>query len=180
MAAPLRQSPGGIARGEDVDVPALVRDLATMIEEARKLVAVVADATLATLYWEIGRRVHQDILEGQRAEYGGRIVATLGRQLAERYGSGFGEKNLRRMIQFGTAFPDAGIVAALRRQLIWGHFKTLIPIADQLKRDFYAEMCRVERWSTRELRERIDSMLCLLALCSKIGCIARSSPHVNG
>lgn len=57
------------------------------------------------------------------------------------------------------AFRDAEIVAALRRQLTWGHFKALIPINDHLKRDFYAEMARVESWSTRDLRERIDSML---------------------
>nr|WP_269430808.1 YhcG family protein [Methanosarcina siciliae] len=63
------------------------------------------------------------------------------------------------MIQFSEAFPDEGIVAALRRQLSWTHFKILMPIEDPLKREFYAEMCRIERWSTRTLQERIDSML---------------------
>lgn len=63
------------------------------------------------------------------------------------------------MIQFSEAFPNEEIVAALRRQLSWTHFKMLIPIEDSLKREFYAEMCRIERWSTRTLQERIDSML---------------------
>jgi predicted nuclease of restriction endonuclease-like (RecB) superfamily len=63
------------------------------------------------------------------------------------------------MMQFAEAFPDEKIVAALRRQLGWTHFKAVIPMTDPLKRDFYAEMCRIERWSTRTLEKKIDSML---------------------
>jgi predicted nuclease of restriction endonuclease-like (RecB) superfamily len=51
------------------------------------------------------------------------------------------------------------IVAALGRQLGWTHFRTLIPIDDPLKRDFYAEMCRIEKWNTRTLEKKIASML---------------------
>src|SRR6187402_3505681 len=86
-----------------------------------------------------------------RAEYGAQIVAAVGRHLEARYGRGFGEKNLRRMVQFATVFPEAETVAALRRQLTWAHFKLLIPLKDSMKREFYAEMCRVEGWSTRVL-----------------------------
>jgi predicted nuclease of restriction endonuclease-like (RecB) superfamily len=63
------------------------------------------------------------------------------------------------MIRFAEAFPDAEIVSALRRQLSWTHFKQLIYLDDPLKRDFYAQMCRVECWSTRVLRQKTDSML---------------------
>jgi predicted nuclease of restriction endonuclease-like (RecB) superfamily len=63
------------------------------------------------------------------------------------------------MVRFAEAFPDSEIVSALRRQLTWTHFKHLIYIDDELKRTFYAEMSRVEGWSTRDLAERIDSML---------------------
>lgn len=73
--------------------------------------------------------------------------------MAERHGRGFGEKSLWRMVQFAEAFPDEAIVAALRRQLGWSHFKLLIPLKDALKRQFYAEMCRVECWSTRTLAQ---------------------------
>jgi predicted nuclease of restriction endonuclease-like (RecB) superfamily len=99
------------------------------------------------------------VLEGRRAEYGAQIVAAVGRQLVARFGRGFGEKNLRRMVQFSEAFPDAKIVAALLRQLGWTHFTLLIPMKDTLKREFYAELCRVEGWSTRLLRHKIDGML---------------------
>jgi predicted nuclease of restriction endonuclease-like (RecB) superfamily len=159
VAAVLQQSSEAIARGEDVNVPALVRDLGTMIDEARKQVAAAADATLVRLYWQIGHRIRTDVLDGRRADYGSKIVADVGKQLAVRYGRGFGLTSIYRMVTFSSVFEDPKIVAALLQQLGWTHFTILIPIKDPLKRDFYAEMCRVERWSTRELRERIDSML---------------------
>ena len=130
-----------------------------MIETARAQVAQTANVALTTLYWQIGNRVRQDVLGERRAQYGAEIVAALGRQLEARFGRGFGEKSLRRMVQFATAFPDLEIVATLWRQLSWSHFKYLIPLRDPLKRDFYAEMCRVEGWSVRGLRAKIDSML---------------------
>ncbi len=115
----------------------------------------------------MGDRIRREILEGRRAEYGVEIVRTLSAQLEVEFGRGFGEKNLRRMVQFAEAFPDAQIVATLSRQLGWSHFKEILPLADSLKRDFYAEMCRLERWSVRALRSRIDSMLYELTALSK-------------
>jgi predicted nuclease of restriction endonuclease-like (RecB) superfamily len=63
------------------------------------------------------------------------------------------------MIRFVERFPDREIVSALSRQLGWTHFRALIYIEDPLKREFYAEMCRVERWSTRTLEKKIGGML---------------------
>jgi hypothetical protein len=63
------------------------------------------------------------------------------------------------MIRFAEAFPDAAIVSALRRQLSWSHFKQLIYIPDHLTRNFYAEMCRIEGWSTRVLAQKVGGML---------------------
>jgi hypothetical protein len=140
-------------------VVTLIRDLGQMIESARGQIAVAANAALTTLYWQLGYRVRTEVLQGQRAEYGSQIVAAVGRQLEVRHGRGFSEKNLWRMVQFAEMFPEREIVATLLRQLGWTHFRLLIPIKDTLKRDFYAEMCRIERWSTRELRHKIDGML---------------------
>ena len=80
-------------------------------------------------------------------------------QLVAEFGQGFSEKNLRRMVQFAEVFPDEKIVVALIRQLSWTHFLRLIPIDDPLKREFYTEMCRIERWSTRNLEKKIGGML---------------------
>lgn len=138
---------------------ALLAEVRELILSARQTVAQTVNSTLTMLYWEIGRRVREDVLQAKRAGYGEQIVATLGRQLELDFGRGFGEKNLHRMIQFATVFPDERIVASLRRQLGWTHFKTIIALDDPLKRDFYAEMCRMEQWSTRTLSQKIQSML---------------------
>ena len=143
----------------DVYVESLIRELGELIENAQRQVAVTANAALTTLYWQVGRRVRTDVLEGRRAEYGGKLLATIGRQLQSRYGRSFGEKSLHHMIRFAEAFPEAEIVSALRRQLSWSHFRQLIYIPDELKRDFYAQMCRVEGWSTRVLAQKVSGML---------------------
>ena len=137
----------------------LIGDIRRLIETARQNVAVTVNAGLTILYWQIGDRIRQDILKRKRAEYGKEIVATLSRQLTDDYGNNFNEKNLRRMIQFAEVFPDKEIVVSLIRQLSWTHFIALIPLKDDLQRDFYAEICRVERWSVRTLRKKIDGML---------------------
>ena len=143
----------------DAAVGPLSIEIGGLIEAARQHVAQAANAALTTLYWEIGSRIRREVLEEKRAEYGAAIVSALGRHLQARFGRGFGEKSLRHMLRFAEAFPDGEIVSALRRQLSWTHFKRLIYLDDPLKREFYAEMCRVEGWSTRALQQKIDGML---------------------
>ncbi len=63
------------------------------------------------------------------------------------------------MMQFALVFDDEQIVATLWRQLSWSHFKVLIPIKDELKLNFYTQMCRMEGWSVKTLQKKIDSML---------------------
>ncbi|MBG4469319.1 DUF1016 family protein [Pseudomonas aeruginosa] len=111
------------------------------------------------LYWRIGQRIHTQVLEGRRADYGEEVVLTLAAQLVKEYGSSFSMKNLRRMVQFAVTFPDEQIVVSLIRQLSWTHFIALIPLKDPLQRDYYAQMAGAQRWSVRTLRERIDSMM---------------------
>ncbi len=137
----------------------LLQDLKTLIEESRFKVVATVNATLTMLYWQIGKRINEEILKGERAEYGKQIVASMARQLQNEYGKGFTAKNIRHMCRFAEVIPDNLIVSAVRRQLSWTHFRSLIYIDDPLKRDFYAVMCQTERWSTRVLQERIDSML---------------------
>ncbi len=136
----------------------LIGDIRSLIETARHNIAVTVNTGLTILYWQIGSRIRQDILKEKRAEYGKEIVVTVSRQLVSEFGEGFTDKNLRRMIHFAEAFPDMVIVVTLSRQLSWSHFVGILPIKDDLQRDFYAEMCRMERWSVRTLRKKIDGM----------------------
>lgn len=137
----------------------LLGDLREMIETTRQSVASAINVSLTALNWKIGQRIRSEILKNKRADYGKEIVASVSQQLAQDYGIGFSEKNIRRMIQFAEVFPDEQIVVSLIRQLSWTHFIALIPLKDQLKRDFYAEMCRIEKWNVKTLRKKIDSML---------------------
>jgi predicted nuclease of restriction endonuclease-like (RecB) superfamily len=137
----------------------LLNEIRSLIEDARRQTAAAVNVGLTALYWQIGNRILREILGNERATYGEQIVATLSRQLVSEFGRGFADKNLRRMMQFAEAFPDGEIVATLSRQLSWSHLKELLPLGRPHQREFYAEMCRIEGWSVRTLRERIDSML---------------------
>jgi predicted nuclease of restriction endonuclease-like (RecB) superfamily len=137
----------------------LFLDIKQLIDETRLAVSQTINVGLTMLYWNIGKRINEEILNNKRADYGKQIITTLGKQLEEQYGKGFSVKNLRRMMQFYEVFSDKQIVASLLRQLSWTHFTLLIPIKDELQRDFYAQMCRIEKWSVRTLRKKIDTML---------------------
>lgn len=139
--------------------PALVTDLRQIIHSAREQVARAVDSGLVLLYWSIGHRIRTDVLDGKRATYGKEIVSAVGRQLASEFGDGFSDKNLRHMIRFAEVFPDLPILQSLIAKLSWTHFKSIIYLDDPLKRDYYTEICRIEKWNTRTLRDKIDSML---------------------
>lgn len=141
------------------NAPALLGDIRGLIESAREQTARAVNSTLVIMYWQIGKRIRTDVLQNERAEYGKEIVQTLSAQLTAEYGKGFTEKGLWRMVQLAEVFPYMEIVATLSRQLGWSHFVELIPIEGSLKREFYAEMCRVERWSVRTLRHKIGHLL---------------------
>ncbi|MDA8417188.1 MAG: PDDEXK nuclease domain-containing protein [Betaproteobacteria bacterium] len=146
---------------------ALLIELRGLIEQARQHVAQTANSTLTLLYWKLGERINREILGGQRAEYGEQIVSTLSTQLVRDYGKSFGLRSLRRMVQFSEVFPDEQIVATLARQLSWSHFVEILSLKKPLEREFYAEMCRIEHWSVRTLRERIAGQLYLRTAISK-------------
>ncbi len=137
----------------------LLNDLRIMIDQTKQSIATTVNTKLTLLYWHIGSRIRSELLQNERAEYGSKIVATVSRQLVGEYGKGFVEKSLRRMIQFAEIFHNQQVVSDLTRQLSWSHFKLLLPLKDEMKRDFYAEMCRIEKWNVRTLSKKIDSML---------------------
>jgi predicted nuclease of restriction endonuclease-like (RecB) superfamily len=137
----------------------LLEDLRGLIRLTREGVALAVNSALVLLYWQVGQRIQSEILKNKRAGYGEEILSTLSKELTADFGRGYSWPNLSRMIRFAEVFPDREIVVALSRQLGWSHFAEIIPLDDSLSRDFYAEMCRVERWSVRTLRAKVQSML---------------------
>jgi predicted nuclease of restriction endonuclease-like (RecB) superfamily len=138
---------------------ALLSDLRQLIAEARQDVARQVNAALVLLYWRVGTRIRQDILKEKRAEYGQEILPTLSAQLSAEFGPGYTARNLANMVRFTEVFPDEAILHTLCAKLSWSHFRLIIYLDDDLKRDFYAEMCRIEGWSVRTLEKKIGSML---------------------
>lgn len=142
-----------------VDEAALLTDLRELIQSARQRIATVANSTTTLLYWHLGLRLLTENLQDGRAAYGKRILATVSRELTAEFGGGFGYATVNRAIQFAQFFPDQEIVSTLSTQLSWSHFVELLPVKDPLAREFYAEMCRIERWDVRTLRQKIGGML---------------------
>ena len=137
----------------------LVDELRGLIQQTRAGVAHAVNSALVNLYWQIGTRIRTEVLRNERADYGKQICSTLSNKLVAEFGSGFSRPNLTKMMQFSEIFPDSRIVSTLSNQLSWSHFTELIREKDALKREFYAEMCRLENWSVRTLRAKIDGML---------------------
>ena len=144
---------------ENTNIQLVTAEVKQLIEQSRQNVAVAVNAEITLLYWNIGKRINQEVLNFNRAEYGKQVVATLSRQLIEEYGSGWSEKQLLHCIRFAETFPEERIVSTLWRQLSWSHIKIVIYMEDPVKRSFYIEMCKLEKWSVRVFQERINSML---------------------
>jgi predicted nuclease of restriction endonuclease-like (RecB) superfamily len=136
-----------------------ISEIKTLIEQSKQQLALTVNATLSLLYWQIGKRIKEEILQNQRAEYGKEIVATLSRQLEVEYGNGWSKRQLHHCIRFAEVFPNFEIVHTLCSQLSWSHLRLIITLEDTLKRDFYIEMCKLEKWSVRVFQERLQSML---------------------
>ena len=84
----------------------LLGDIRSLIEAARERTAQAVNSALVGLYWHIGRRIREDVLNSQRAGYGEEILQTLSAKLVELYGRGFGARKLANMIRFAETFPE--------------------------------------------------------------------------
>ncbi len=137
----------------------LFSDLRNLIDQTRTRVAQYVNTELVMLNWHIGNRIRKEILREERAEYGKEIVESLAKQLTQEYGRGYSRPALFRMVKFAEVFPNQQIVSSVMRQLSWTHIIQIIYLKEELKRNFYAEMCAIEGWSVRTLQDKIKRML---------------------
>ena len=117
----------------------LLTDLRELIEAARQDVARQVNSALVLLYWRVGRRIRQDTLKEKRAGYGEQILPMLSAELMKEFGAGFTARNLANMVRFAEVFPEEKILHTLCAKLSWSHFRLIIYLDDDLKRDFYAK-----------------------------------------
>ena len=133
--------------------------IVSLIDSSRNRVATTINSELTLLYWNIGKQINENILKNKRADYGEQTIEVLSRNLVVKYGNSFSKRNIQYFMRFHTVFLNFEIVNSLSSQLSWTHIRYLLPIKDELKRDFYIQMCKHERWSVRTLQDRISSML---------------------
>ncbi len=134
-------------------------DINDLIKRKKCEVKSTVNDAMISLYWGIGKKLTEEITGVNKPEYGQKVVIEISNRLSVDYGTGFNRSAISRMINFYQEFPDYEKVATLSQQLTWSHFIEILPIKDELKRNFYAAMCKNENWSVRTLRERKKSML---------------------
>ena len=114
----------------------LYSKISNLITAKKYTVSRAVNSAIIFLYWEIGETICKDILQNHKAEYGKNIINEVAKQLSQNYGKGFDRTAIFRMVQFYQEFPDKEKVATLSQQLTWSHCVVLLPIEDELKRDF--------------------------------------------
>jgi predicted nuclease of restriction endonuclease-like (RecB) superfamily len=144
---------------KDLQKTDLLGQIKALIMQSQQQLAVSVNSALTLLYWQIGKRINEEILSDKRADYGKQIIKDLAVKLTEEYGKGWGEKQLRQCIKFSQSFPEKEIVYTLCIQLSWSHIRLVMFMDEPIKRDFYIEMCKLEKWSVRTFQERINSLL---------------------
>jgi len=150
------------------DIEDIFGRISNLIEQARRKVATTINKEMVLLYWNIGKTIKGEIIKSDRAEYGKQIIQSLSGELTLKYGKGYSVQNLWYMIQLYDEYPILHAVRGEFKGLSWTHIRTLLPIKDKLKRQFYATLCLKEQWSTRTLQDRINSMLYERTALSKL------------
>jgi len=123
-----------------------------ILAAARKNTINVINSAMVTAYWEIGAQISEAV--GDRAEYGKRLLLFLSEKLTREFGKGFTERSLRYMRQFYQMFP---IRNALRSELTWTHYRLLMRVEEQSRREFYLNECAETGWTSRQLERQINS-----------------------
>lgn len=135
----------------------VITDIKVIILNAKDKAIQLVDHERTMMYWQIGQRIFEEEQQGKdRADYGNYLTRFIAEQLEPEYGSGFSKRQVELFRQFYRAFPIAN---ALRSQLGWTHYKMLIRIDNQDKREFYIVEAIKNNWTTRQLERQIHSSL---------------------
>ena len=135
------------------------KQISDIIAQARTNAEIAVNSELVLLYWNVGKIIKTQVLEGNKPEYGKSVIENLSRDLVSEYGRSYNQRNLFHMVKFYEVFNDEQILNTLCSKLTWSHFRKLITLKDPLKIEFYATLAINERWSVRELDGRIGGML---------------------
>ena len=134
----------------------LIDEISAIIEQGRREISRKASRETVLIFWQIGKRINDEVLENQRADYGKQIVSRLATHLTTKYGRSFEQRNLRRMMQFAEQFLNFEIVSPTATQLSWSHFVEILPLKTQEAKIFYLNEAARGHIGRDELRELIN------------------------
>lgn len=115
-------------------------------------------------YWEIGEQIYLACGENDRAEYGAGLLKYLSEKLTAEFGKGYTVRNLQMMRKFYLMYQNANTLCS---QLSWSHYRVLMRISDDKRRDWYTDECAKSGWSVRQLERQINTMFYERLLSSK-------------
>lgn len=145
-----------VNRSLSAALDALLGQVRALIQAARQQALRAVDTVQVRTYWEIGRHIVEFEQGGaERAEYGSRLLSRLAESLTVEFGAGFDVSNLRKMRQFYLYFP---IQDALRPELSWTHYRTLLRVESEAARLWYLREAAEQNWSTRALERQIGTL----------------------
>ncbi len=131
---------------------------------AQGKIYTAVNSAMVQAYWEIGEQIYIACGENDRAEYGKGLLKYLSEKLTAEFGTGFTERNLRNMRQFYQAYPIRHTVCT---ELSWSHYRILMRISDDKRREWYTKECAKSGWSVRQLERQINTMFYERLLSSK-------------
>lgn len=131
---------------------------------AQSRIYSAVNTAMVQAYWEIGEQIYLACGENDRAEYGAGLLKYLSEKLTAEFGKGFFERNLRNMRQFYQCYPIRNTVCA---ELSWSHYRVLMRIPDDKRREWYTDECAKSGWSVRQLERQINTMFYERLLSSK-------------
>lgn len=136
----------------------IVKDVQTILSEARRVTTRAVNSTMVFAYWLIGRRIVVEEQQGMdRAAYGEQVLNRLSRELMKEFGEGFSYANLRNMRQFYRTYPDEQICYTLCIKLPWSHNRLIMRVEDPAAREWYLQEAAEQQWTVRQLERNIHS-----------------------
>ena len=135
----------------------IINQIQSIIANAQARAIQSVDTERVAMYWQIGKVIFEEEQQGkERAEYGKFLIKSISNEFQPQLGSGFSVRQLERYRQFYKQFP---IASALRTQFSWTHYKTLLSIDNQDKKDFYIAETEKNNWNARQLERQVNSQL---------------------
>jgi len=138
------------------ELQGLVGALEGLIRQARSQVLRSVDTIQVQTCWQIGHHIVEFEQGGEmRAAYGKHLLSALAQALTAEFGKGFDATNLRHMRAFSLTFPNCD---ALRRELSWTHYRTLLRVESPVAREWYMNEAAAQNWSSRALERQIGTL----------------------